>query len=83
MHFLKNDNKRADFPKISKNIRKIQEQATTREREDTPKNSSWERFIWSFAIEVTIWINFEMVEKLGFYLFKLVSKSGTADFTER
>ena len=36
MRFLENDNKRADFPKISENFRKIREQAITREREEIP-----------------------------------------------
>ena len=38
MHFLENDNKRADFPKISENFRKIREEALAREREDIRKN---------------------------------------------
>ena len=33
MHLLENNNKRADFPNISENFRKIREQ----EREDIPK----------------------------------------------
>ena len=37
MHFLENDSKRADFPKISENVWRIREQATTQEREDIPK----------------------------------------------
>ena len=37
MHFLENDKKRADFPKISKNFRKIRPQAITRDGKDRPK----------------------------------------------
>ena len=40
MHFLENDNKRADFPKSSENFRKITEQAITRERDDIPLMSA-------------------------------------------